>query len=394
MASSRKDHRGRVLRKGEYDRTSIDGRYRYQYSEMGGGMIYATTLEELREKEKQLQKDFLDGINSKIASSMTLNALFYREMKTRTNLRESTRFNYLSSWDSMISGNLGKMKVCDIKNLNIRQLYTKMENEGVRKNTIKFIHNMIRFTLDAAVQNDLIRKNPASGVKYGGEVKEKKALTRIEQESLLNFLSGENIYNVYLPMVIIMIGTGLRVSELCGLTWEDIDFKENTINVNKQLLKTRGKAIDGKTLYIERTKTENGTRIIPMTMEVHKAFREQQLLMLNLGRKNFVEVDGISNFIFVTKNHFPFSVTNVNFILKNIVNAHNKVSKLQLPQFCAHVLRHTAATRMIECGMSPKAVQTILGHSSIQITMDIYVNLDGENLQEEMKKMERTSRFA
>lgn len=195
-------------------------------------------------------------------------------------------------------------------------------------------------------------------------------------------------------MITIMIGTGLRVSELCGLTWEDIDFKNNTISVNKQLLKTRGKAENGKTLYVEKTKTENGKRIIPMSEEVHRAFREQQRLMFILERKCFTEVDGISDFIFVTKNHFPFSVANVNAALKNIVNAHNKKNDLQLPNFSAHILRHTAATRMIESGMSPKAVQTILGHSSIKITMDIYVNLDEQHIQEEMKKAESIIKFA
>ena len=204
--------------------------------------------------------------------------------------------------------------------------YANLEKDGIGHNTIKFIHNMVRSALEVAVQCDLIRKNPAVGVKYGGEVQEKKALTKTEQESLLEFLNGENIYNIYLPMITIMIGTGLRVSELCGLTWADVNFKENTITVNKQLLKTRGKAEDGKTLYVEKTKTENGKRTIPMTAAVHKAFRDQQKLMLMLERKCFTEIDGISDFIFVTKNHFPFSVANVNAALKNIVNAHNKAN--------------------------------------------------------------------
>ena len=115
--------------------------------------------------------------------------------------------------------------------------------------------------------------------------------------------------------------------------------------------------------------------------------------MLCLERKCFTEVDGITDFIFVTRNHFPFSVANVNAALKNIVNAHNKENELELPHFCAHILRHTAATRMIESGMSPKAVQLILGHSSIKITMDVYVNPDEEHIKEEMKKAESIIRL-
>lgn len=394
MAKTRKDHKGRALYKGEYDRTSVDGRYKYQYSEMGGGVIYAATLEELREKEKQIQKDMLDGIYTKLAATTTLNELFEKDMKAKNYLRESTKHNYVVMWDGNVRDGLGKMKVCNIKSVHIRTFYANLESEGIGHNTIKFLHNMIHSALEVAVQSDLIRKNPAVGVKYGGEVQEKKALTKAEQESLLGFLNGETIYNIYLPMITVMIGTGLRVSELCGLTWNDINFKENTITVNKQLLKTRGKAEDGKTLYVEKPKTESGKRIIPMTLAVHRAFRDQQKLMLMLERKCFTEIDGVTDFIFVTKNHFPFSVANVNASLKNIINAHNKVNALQLPQFSAHILRHTAATRMIESGMSPKAVQTILGHSSIKITMDIYVNLDEQHIQEEMKKAESIIKFA
>ncbi|MBQ9489456.1 MAG: site-specific integrase [Lachnospiraceae bacterium] len=393
MSNSRKDHKGRVLRKGEYDRTHIDGRYRFQYSEMGGGVVYASTLEELREKEKQIQRDLLDGIYSRLSAATSLNELFERDMFVK-GLRESTRFNYVSMWNKKVKNTLGVMRVCDIKNLHIRQFYAQLEKDGAKKNTIKFIHNMIRSALEIAVTNDLIRKNPAIGIKYGGETNVKKALTREEQDSLVAFLQKSETYKMYLPMVVILLGTGLRVSELCGLTWNDVDFKNNTIIVNKQLLKVRGMAKDGKTLYVEKTKTEKGTRIIPMTVVVHKAFRAQQRLMLFLGRKCFTEIDGVTDFIFVTRNHYPFSVANVNAVLKGVVNAHNKENELQLPHFCAHILRHTAATRMIESGMSPKAVQIILGHSSIQITMDTYVNPDAVHIQDEMKKAENIMNLA
>ena len=391
MAKSRKDSKGRALRQGESERK--DGRYVYRYSDNGGGCVYANTLEKLREKEKQIQRDMLDGINTKLAAHNTLNDLFDMSISAKS-LRDSTKHNYIMMWDSNIRLSLGKMKVADITPYNIRRLYAEFESRGLARNTIKLLHVMICSALDIAVEGDMIRKNPAKSVKFGGEVAEKKPLSRQEQESLLNFLNGENIYNIYKPMITIMIGTGLRVSELCGLTWEDIDFKENIIKVNKQLLKHKTAAEQGKSLYIEKTKTESGKRTIPMTEAVRKAFKDQMSLMMMLGRRGFAEVDGYTDFIFITKNNTPFCVTNVNFVLSNIIKAHNKVNEIQLPHFSAHILRHTAATRMAEAGIEPKSLQKILGHSKIDITFDVYVDVDEEHIKSEMQKTESIIKFA
>ena len=383
---SRKDSKGFALRKGETERK--DGRYVYRYSEMGGGCVYANSLTELREKEQALQKDLLDGLFVGKAKTTTLNMLFDEYMKAKTNLRVSTRENQTMLWNNNIRDDFGKMKASDIKKIHIERLYKDLEKRGMHKNTIKIYHQLIRSSLQIALENDLIRRNPADGAKYDGEKNERKALTREEQESLVSFLETESIYNIYRPLITVFLGTGLRASELCGLTWKDIDFDKNEISVNHQLLKRKTAADDGKMLYIEKTKTNAGTRVIPMTMAVRNALLDQRALNMQLGRKGFVKIDGYTDFVFITKNHNPYCITNINFLLSNIVKAHNKANEFQLPHFSAHILRHTALTRLAESGIEPKTLQTIAGHSSIQITMDIYVHLDGGHIAEQMQRAE------
>jgi integrase len=397
----RRDNRGYTLKAGESQRK--DGTYMYRSRRSVGKVkdesgkdkynyevvtIYAKSLEELREKESQIEKSILDKVDIFSAKKITLNDCFGEWVKGRK-IRESTRQNYLDLWKANIENSLGEKHITGIKRMHIESLYRDFEKKGFHKATIKMLHLMIRGSLQFAVDNDLLHKNAAAGVEYGGDTNEKKALTREEQRSLLDFLSGENIYSKYKPIITVFLGTGLRVSELCGLCWSDIDFTKNTIRVDHQLLKRKKAAEEGQnTLYIEKTKTESGIRDIPMTEDVKNALLDQKRINDLLGLKVITPIDNYGGFIFVTKSNRPYTVTDVNFILNNIVKAHNKVNDLQLPHFSAHILRHTAATRMAESGINPKALQMILGHSSIKITMDVYVNLDAENIADEMQKAE------
>lgn len=105
--------------------------------------MYAVTLVELREKEKQIERDLQDGIDSS-KGDMTLNQLFQIYMETKSDLRESTRYNYLSVWKNEIEDTiLGNMKITQIKQLHIRKFYSELVEKGFAANTIKLYHNLI-----------------------------------------------------------------------------------------------------------------------------------------------------------------------------------------------------------------------------------------------------------
>lgn len=185
---------------------------------------------------------------------------------------------------------------------------------------------MIYPALEMAVDDDIIRKNPAKGSisDYGRPAKEREALSISQQEKLIDFVKQSNVYNVHYPMLMIMIGTGLRCGELIGLTWKDVDTRARRLNVDHQLIYKN--LSDGCRFHISTPKTDSGIRVIPMTQEVQKAFEEQRKAEL-------------------------------------------------LPKVSAHVMRHTACTRMAECRMDINVQQYIMGHAHIDVTMDVYNHL-------------------
>ncbi len=207
-----------------------------------------------------------------------------------------------------------------------------------------------------AVDDDIIRKNPAKSSisDYGKPAEEKEALTVSQQEKFMEFVKQSNVYNTYYPMF--------------------------TVNVDHQLIyKNLG---DGCKFHISTPKTESGIRIIPMTQEVAKAFEEQRKINFMLAKDKSIEVDGYSGFVFTAKSGRPLMPNGVNSVLYNIVDAYNKTEVERakkehrkaelLPKFSAHVMRHTACTRMAECRMDVKVLQYIMGHAHIDVTMEVY----------------------
>ncbi len=383
MAVSRKDPKGRKLNDGESWRS--DGRYCYRYTDPATGKrnaLYASDLPQLRIKEKKLEKDLEDGLLTGTASQkMTLNALFEYYLETRV-LSDTTRVNYTHLWNRRVRDEIGMMKVVLIRPSHIKRYYAKLSQEGYAHATIKNLHGLIHPSLKLAVEDDLIRKNPADCAlgDYGRKTEERKPLTVSQQESLLEFVKNSNIYNVYHPMLVIMLETAVRCGELIGLTKHDIDFKEKTVSIDHQLIYRNWG--DGCNFHITLPKTDAGIRMIPMTNAVAKAFKQQRKINLMTAKDKSITIDGYSGFLFTAKSGKPLMPGAVNNILYNIVDAYNKAelekakkerrkAKL-MPKFSAHVLRHTACTRMAEKRIDIKVLQYIMGHASADVTMNVY----------------------
>lgn len=404
MAEKRKDNRGRNLFKGEGQRS--DGRYYYQYKNSlnKSKVIYSWTLEELRKREKEIQKDLADSIDE-TAAKMSLNQLFelYLSLKDKENFQDSTKDDYLGLWNNHIRNTeLGNAQIKNIKTSHIKRFYKELKDKGLSNSTIKKFNTILRPSFELALDDDMIRKNPVKKdcvKKYKGEKNVREALTRDEQKKLLDFVESSNVYKIYAPMLRYMLGTGCRIGEVIGMTWDDIDMKSRSININHQL--KYKKKEDGKTGFmIASPKTDAGKRIIPMTTEVYNALIMQKRYRLFLGTPRDFEVDGYKNFVFVTKNGRPIAPNGFNNAMKNIVSAYNKLEEKKareekrkpvlLPHVSAHIFRHTACTRMAEAGMEIKALQYIMGHSNAAVTLDVYTHVhEREIVEEEMTKMEK-----
>lgn len=390
----RKDNKGRVLQKGESQRK--DGRYVYQYTDLQGTRksIYAKNLSDLRKKKREAIRDLEDHIDT-YGATITLNQLFDRYLSLKTNIRNSTRQNYIDLWNNNIRHTpLGSKQVRKIVKSDILKLYKSFSDRGLKYSTLRTFDGMLIPSFNLAVADDLIRKNPCIGCarEYKkDDARERVALSRPQEQQLVNYISSDIIYAKHLPMIKVALKTGLRCGELIGLTWSDVDFDKEEINVNHQLVY---KKVDGRyKFYAEAPKTKSGTRIIPMTKEVKRELLIQKQRQIMNGTPSKVIINGYHDFCFTTKNRVPIMPSAVNSVLYNIVNAYNKrvnecEGEEKLPRISAHILRHTACTRMAEYGMDIKVLQYIMGHNSIDVTMNVYNHVSAERNKEEMKKME------
>ena len=221
MSMSRKDSKGRVLRKGESQRKN-DGRYIYQYTDSTGKrrVVYSNDLLELREKEKELVRNQLDGLESYCSGKTTLNYAFDRYISTKYDLKEHTRVNYKYMYNRFVRDTFGKRIINDIKYSDVKFFYCSLMNIlGLQANTLDNIHTILHPTFQMAVRDNVIRNNPASGVmaeikKANGKNKGiRHALTLEQQRAFLNYVSNSPVYCHWLPLFTALFGTGCRIGD-------------------------------------------------------------------------------------------------------------------------------------------------------------------------------------
>ena len=238
MSEKRKDHKGRVLKKGESQRK--DNTYMYRWTSNNGKRecIYARTLTELRELEKEVDREIAIGI---CRNSYTLNEQIERYLKTKVSLANSTRENYKYYFEHIIQeSQLGNAKVVDIRKSDILLFYNNLKEQGLSVGTIKIIHKIIRPAFQLACDDNVIVKNPADGCtkEYVEDIEKKYALTFEEEGEFLDRIKMRPRMERYFPMYAIMLQTGLRISELIGLTWNDIDMDKREIPFSMPSLRT------------------------------------------------------------------------------------------------------------------------------------------------------------
>lgn len=394
----RVDSKGRVLRVGESQ--NKQGRYIYKWTDCTGARntVYATTLVELREKEQRIQRDIQDGISS-TSANMTLNQLFDLYMNTKSNIRETTRVLYLTYWSANIKPSiLSDMKISQIKQLHVKKWIIELKDKGAKTTSIKAYKTLLTSVFQFAVDNDYIRRNPCRNCDQDkAEPSTKTALTKRQQEKLVDFLENDDLYKVYYPLILFILNTGLRAGEVCGLTKDDIDMKKGVVHVRKQLgYRNIG---DGYQYYWQPLKTAAGHRDIPLTPAAKKALIMEKELDFALGRRaKEQEVAGRSGIVFINNRGMALNSYSIDGTIKRIISVYNQRESKEaetenrepelLPHISVHILRHTFCTRSVESGINIKTVQYLMGHSEIATTLNIYTHVNAEQVKSEMKKLE------
>jgi integrase len=257
--------------------------------------------------------------------------------------------------------------------------------------------------LNLAVDDGYIRNNPTDNVlkdlkrSHIFTVTKRSSLTKAEQDLLLKFLRNHPQYCHWYPIFAVLVGTGLRVGEVTGLRWCDIDMDEGIIDVNHTLVYYPHRENNKQSscyFSINTPKTNAGKRQVPMLDFVKEAFIMEQNYQHSRGLSCNVTVDGYSDFIFINRLGATYCHGTLNEAIQRIVKKCNEevlrqgnANSVFLPQFTCHSLRHTFTTRMCEAGVNIKVMQDTLGHASITTTLDIYADVTKELKRDEFSSL-------
>ena len=334
--------------------------------------VYGKTSKEITEKEQELRKKIAAGMY-KDNRNITLDEYFeewLREKRNRT--KSSTLRIYTSHYKTHISTMLGKRKIQQIERREILNLQRKLSEE-ISNTTANNLMRTLKTILNDAIKDEIITKNPASNI---AELKEQKkasetyhrALTEEEQKAFMKEIANDYYYE----FIALLLCSGMRSGEAAALCWNDIDYKNNVIHITKTLtILENSQAVIGNS-----PKSEAGRRDIPLTDTMKNILARQKAKLGNIvpmGNNNvFVAVYG----------GLVLNKTINKAISKALKRLDNK--GVHIEHFTAHALRDTFATRFIEQGGQPQTLKTILGHTSLAMTMDLYSHVLPNTKQKEM----------
>lgn len=335
----------------------------------------------LREKEEEVLRDNLDGIDS-IGKKMTLCELYEKHNNVHPNVRKTTESGRKVLMDILKADILGNTSIDKIKSSDAKEWAIRLKEKGYAYQTINNHKRSLTAAFYTAISDDLVRKNPflfklADVIE--NDTPPKTALTDEQVNTLLSFVQADKTYQRYYRAIVVLLHTGLRISELCGLTVQDIDFEKGYINVTHQL------QYDKEGYRITPPKTENSIRKIPMMKVVKEALREE---IRNREKVQFIGVDGYTDFIFLNQKGLPMYATMYSVPFSHIVKKYNKSHKDNpLPSITPHTLRHTFCTNMARKKMTPNTLQYIMGHKNITMTLGYYTHGSAESAKEEMEEL-------
>ena len=404
MASAkRKDSKGRNLRDNEFQKK--DGRYEYRFTDRSGKTksVYSWRLvstdktpqgkkeaQPLRELEASIQRDLEANIT--INRVATVDDYWQKMISKKLGIKDSTRYDYITAYNVHIKERLGHRKIADVKRSDIENLYLYSVNErGMKPISLRKICTILMLIFDEAARDEIIRLNPVSGVI--GDLKrrniwkdslwtnkERYIFSDEAQEKFINFLKTDAWAKKWAPFFICFLGTGCRFGEMASLCWEDVDWDNHIIKINKTI--HYFKTDDGCCNYcITSPKTKESIREIPMLSAVEAILRAEYEKQKQNGFCEKV-IDGFTHFIWTNNNGNPHKLNNFN---EKILMARKRYNRLETEQakkegrvpvllehFTAHNLRHMFCTRFCQNEHDIKVVQGIMGHTCISTTMDIY----------------------
>ena len=394
MSEKRRDSRNRVLRTGESQRK--DGRYLYKYVDADGKpqSVYSWKLVAtdkvpagkrdciaLRDKEREIQKVLADGVST-AGRKMTVCGLYDKYTTLKGNVKRSTRESRQFVAGVLHADTLGARDIGSVKPSDAQEWAVRMKEKGYSYRLINNIKRSLKASFAIAVSDGWVRKNPFDftlNAVISNDTQARQALTEEQEQAFLQFLQSSPVYRRYYDEILILLKTGLRISEFCGLTVDDIDFADGMINIDHQLLWETNKG-----RYIDTPKSKSSIRKVPMSEQARKAFER---VIAWRGEPEPYTVDGYSGFLFVSESGKPYLADHYQTVLRRAVQRYNRTHAEQLPKISPHVLRHTFCTRLANKNINPKSLQYIMGHADINITLNLYSHVSLDAVKAEVVKL-------
>ena len=397
MFTMPKDLKGKELPKGIYQRK--DGRYEARALINGIKIqLYNFNLRELKVEFEKRKEEAKRGVDKKL-TNITLDEWFeewfirYKIPKIKETSITPMKTKYRANFGRLI----GNMKVAEIRNMDIQDVINTMQREGKATSSMRDALGRVRECLESAKNNRIISENPCFDITVPWEnvTKERRFLSQEEQNRFLQQVEN----NWYKEMFYIMFLTGMRIGEVGGLKWEDVDFKNKCININRSLSCQYESGV--KTVRLTAPKTHNSYRKIPFMGEAEEMFlsqkKKQDKIKKELGKR--YRSDGeFSDLVFVTSMGSPVFRHHAEKEVKKVVKAINEqeafdsVREQREPHYFEdlypHAIRHTFCSRCFQLNMNPKVVQKLMGHQHYSTTIDIYTHVMQDDIDSEVCKLE------
>ena len=293
---------------------------------------------------------------------------------------DNTYARYLSLINNHILPEINKIKLKDLTKIQLQNIYNRIMDKGISYEAMKHVHTVFNQALQCAVDENLISQNCSVGLNKGKKevTEEVHIFTREQQKRIIDNLP----FNPLGVLIRTGIGTGARLGELLGISWDDIDFENNIIHIRNGLKKNKVFSEDGKKIIkhyfaLGTLKTKKSRRDIPINEATVSLLRKYKLV-----QRSFIEDENV-----VTEMVFLNSKGNYCDPSK-VRKAYKKyLASIEVPYIKFHALRHTFASRILEENVPPKVAQELLGHSTVSITMDIYSHVLPEVKREAMERI-------
>lgn len=386
---------GKELGKGIRQRK--DGRYEARATINGITVSLYNTDLSLLKKEFEAWKQQVSMNADMKRQQITLNEWFeeWFEKYKIPSIKPTSVFPMKSKYYNTFGKQIGHMKVVDIRNIDIQEVLNEMQSEGKAASSMKDALGRVRDCLESAKNNRIIEQNPCFDIFVPWESRhaERRFLTMDEQRTFLRAVE----HNWYKEMFYVMFLTGMRVGEVGGLKWSDIDFEQECIHINHSLSCNYEKGI--KKMLLTTPKTYNSYRKIPFMGEVKEMLlaqkAKQDRLRKMLGDRYRCSGD-YADLVFVTSMGSPVLRYHAEKECRKVVESINeaeayvsvKEQRKPVPfePVHPHAIRHTFCSRCFEKDINPKVVQAWMGHSNYSTTMDIYTHVTGKKFDEEVLK--------